>query len=72
MADAVLEPVARNTAAAIALVNMLGAVFALIITPFAGVLLDHARGGVAFVFLALFAVVAAYVARNPLNRTRTP
>ena len=56
----------RYPAAAIAFVNMTGAVFALIITPFAGVMMDHDIGGVAFAVLGAFALMSAWVARRPV------
>ena len=61
-----------NPAAAIALVNMMGAVFALALTPFTGVMMDHDAGYVGFLALAAVAVLAAWVARNPLGVTRSP
>ena len=61
-----VEP--RYPAAAIAFVNMSGAVFALVFTPIAGVLLDHAEGWVAFTLLGLFAFASAVVARAPRGR----
>ncbi|MEI6688410.1 MAG: MFS transporter [Thermoleophilia bacterium] len=56
----------RYPAAAIAFVNMTGAVFALILTPFAGLMMDHEVGGVAFAALGLFAFVSAFVAWRPV------
>lgn len=61
-----VEP--RYPAAAIAFVNMSGAVFALIFTPIAGVLLDHAQGWAAFSLLGVFAFASAVVARHPHDR----
>ncbi len=57
----------RYPAAAIAFVNMTGAVFALILTPFAGLMMDHEVGGIAFAALAVFAVASAFVARKPVS-----
>jgi predicted MFS family arabinose efflux permease len=54
-----VEP--RFPAAAIAFVNMSGAVFALLITPIGGVLLDRGEGWAIFTFLAVFAVIAAAI-----------
>ncbi|MGI9116718.1 MAG: MFS transporter [Gaiellales bacterium] len=56
----------RYPAAAIAFVNMTGAVFALVLTPFAGVMMDHDIGGVAFAVLGAFALISAFVARRPV------
>ena len=56
----------RYPAAAIAFVNMTGAVFALILTPFAGLMMDHEVGGVAFAVLGAFALASAWVARRPV------
>ena len=56
----------RYPAAAIAFVNMTGAVFALILTPITGVMMDHDVGYVGFLCLSAFAVVAAFVARRPV------
>jgi predicted MFS family arabinose efflux permease len=56
----------RYPAAAIAFVNMTGAVFALVLTPFAGVMMDHGVGGAGFAVLGVFALVAAWVARRPV------
>jgi cytochrome bd-type quinol oxidase subunit 1 len=56
----------RYPAAAIAFVNMTGAVFALALTPFAGLMMDHEVGGVAFAALAVFALASAWVARRPV------
>ena len=61
-----VEP--RYPAAAIAFVNMSGAVFALVFTPIAGVLLDHAEGWAAFTLLGVFAFASAIVAREPRGR----
>ncbi len=67
-----VEP--RYPAAAIAFVNMSGAVFALVFTPIAGVLLDHAEGWAAFALLGVFALASAVVARDPggLTAPRPP
>jgi len=56
----------RYPAAGIAFVNMTGGVFALIITPIAGVLLDHHVGWIAFTGMGVIAVIAAWVARDPV------
>ena len=56
----------RYPAAAIAFVNMTGAVFALVLTPFAGLMMDHDVGGIAFAALAVFALASAFVARRPV------
>ena len=55
---------------------MTGAVFALVLTPFAGVMMDHGVGGVGFavlgvnlLILALPGVIAHYVCRSWLRRT---
>lgn len=56
----------RYPAAAIAFVNMTGGVFALIITPIAGILLDHHVGWIAFAGMGVIAVIAAWVARDPV------
>jgi predicted MFS family arabinose efflux permease len=56
----------RYPAAAIAFVNMTGAVFALILTPFAGLMMDHEVGGVAFAALGVFAFISAFVAWRPV------
>lgn len=57
-----VEP--RHPAAAIAFVNMSGAVFALAVTPLGGVLLDRGAGWAIFVLLAAFAVFAAALNRR--------
>lgn len=57
-----VEP--RFPAAAIAFVNMSGAVFALAVTPLGGVLLDRGDGWALFVLLAAFAVFAAALNRR--------
>ncbi len=57
----------NHPAAAIAFVNMAGAVFALVLTPFVGLLMDNSIGGLAFALMAVLALVAAVVARNPLR-----
>jgi len=54
----------RYPAAAIAFVNTSGAVFALAFTPIAGVLLDHHSGWIIFAFMAVLALVAAWVNRR--------
>ena len=56
----------RYPAAGIAFVNMTGGVFALIITPIAGILLDHGVGWIAFTGMGVIAVTAAWVARDPV------
>ena len=56
----------RYPAAGIAFVNMTGGVFALIITPIAGILLDHGVGWIAFAGMGVIAVIAAWVARDPV------
>ena len=56
----------RYPAAGIAFVNMTGGVFALIITPIAGILLDHHVGWIAFTGMGVIAVIAAWVARDPV------
>ena len=56
----------RYPAAGIAFVNMTGGVFALIITPIAGILLDHGVGWIAFTGMGVIAVIAAWVARDPV------
>lgn len=56
----------RYPAAAIAFVNMSGAVFALLLTPITGFMLDHGHGGWAFAALGVFAFAAAWVARDPV------
>ena len=56
----------RYPAAGIAFVNMTGGVFALIITPIAGILLDHGVGWIAFLGMGVIAVTAAWVARDPV------
>lgn len=56
----------RYPAAGIAFVNMTGGVFALIVTPIAGILLDHHVGWIAFTGMGVIAVVAAWVARDPV------
>jgi predicted MFS family arabinose efflux permease len=57
-----VEP--RFPAAAIAFVNMAGAVFALLVTPLGGVLLDRGAGWAIFALLAAFAVFAALLNRR--------
>jgi cyanate permease len=56
----------RYPAAGIAFVNMTGGVFALIITPIAGILLDQGVGWIAFTGMGVIAVIAAWVARDPV------
>ena len=57
-----IEP--RYPAAAIAFVNTSGAVFALVVTPIAGILLEYGYGWVVFMGLAAVTVVAAWVNRR--------
>lgn len=57
-----VEP--RFPAAAIAFVNMSGAIFALVVTPLGGVLLDRGSGWAIFALLAAFAVFAAVLNRR--------
>jgi hypothetical protein len=38
----------------------------LVLTPFAGLMMDHDVGGIAFAALAVFALASAFVARKPI------
>jgi len=62
----------RYPAAAIAFVNMAGAGFALVLTPFTGLMLDRGVGGIGFGALAAFAAAAAWVARRPVDTSPRP
>jgi len=62
----------RYPAAGIAFVNMSGAVFALILTPITGFMLDYGLGGWAFAALGVVSLASAVVARNPVRDATSP